>query len=140
MHPSTILAALSGLALTLSPVLALPNPDPVAIAEADADFPADIGAEPIVNDDPNTPEGAENILSTRAQCRPGRHLVGSGCSPGAKGHTSCSADKRAVVSLYCFLPPHGLSPLKSFSEGEYSLEAIIEYRLIILGEGQEDAR
>lgn len=39
-------------------------------------------------------------LQSRAQCLPGMHLEGSGCSPGQKGHTSCSANTGAVVSYY----------------------------------------
>ena len=43
-------------------------------------------------------------LETSAQCHPGEHLVGSGCAPSQKGHTSCSANKHSVVST--------LSPLR----------------------------
>ena len=68
MQFQALLAAVATLAMTIGPVLALPN----AIPELD--------------------------LVDRAQCRPGHHLVGAGCGPGVKGHTSCSADDRSVVS------------------------------------------
>ena len=68
MQFQTLLATVAALAVTISPALALPN----AIPELD--------------------------LVDRAQCRPGHHLVGAGCAPGTKGHTSCSANDRAVVS------------------------------------------
>ena len=68
MHFQIYCTAVAALAMSIGPGLALPEPIPVL------------------------------ELESRAQCLPGKHLVGSGCSPGRKGHTSCSADKRAVVS------------------------------------------
>lgn len=44
------------------------------------------------------PEAIPELLVDRAQCIGGHHLVGSGCPPGQKGKTSCSANDRAVVS------------------------------------------
>ena len=74
MHPQTLLAAITVLAMGVVPTLALP--EPVAIPE---------------------------LLVDRAQCVGGHQKVGSGCAPARKGKTSCSADDRAVVSLRrCF--------------------------------------
>ena len=74
MHPQTLLAAITVLAMGVVPTLALP--EPVAIPE---------------------------LLVDRAQCIGGHQLVGSGCPPGQKGKTSCSANDRAVVSIpRCF--------------------------------------
>ena len=74
MHPQTLLAAITVLAMGVVPTLALPEPKAI-------------------------PE----LLVDRAQCVGGHHLVGSGCAPGRKGHTSCSADDRSVVSIpRCF--------------------------------------
>ena len=69
MQFQALFATVAALAMTAGPALALPN----AIPELD--------------------------LVDRAQCRPGHHLVGAGCGPSVKGHTSCSADDRAVVSV-----------------------------------------
>ena len=44
------------------------------------------------------PEAIPELLVDRAQCIGGNYLVGSGCPPGKKGKTSCSANDRAVVS------------------------------------------
>ena len=73
MHPQTIFTAVAALAISVGPALALPN----AIPELE--------------------------LESRGQCLRGKYLVGSGCDPGHKGRTSCSADKRAVVSISSYL-------------------------------------
>ena len=70
MHPQTLFAAITVLAMGVVPTLALP--EPVAIPE---------------------------LLVDRAQCIGGDNLVGSGCAPARKGKTSCSANDRAVVSI-----------------------------------------
>lgn len=47
------------------------------------------------------PEPIPELMVNRAQCVGGHHLVGSGCPPGRRGKTSCSANDRAVVSIPC---------------------------------------
>ena len=44
------------------------------------------------------PEAIPALLETRDQCIHGIHKVGSGCPPGQRGKTSCSADHKYVVS------------------------------------------
>jgi len=75
MHPQTIFTAVAALAISVVPALALPE----AIPELELES----------RDNP--------------QCHPGEHLVRSGCPPGWRGHTGCSANKRAVVSTSSYL-------------------------------------
>ena len=44
------------------------------------------------------PEAIPEFLESRATCIGGDHLIGAGCAPSSKGHTSCSANYGAVVS------------------------------------------
>ena len=60
-------------------------------------------------------------LESRAQCIGGHNLVGSGCGPGQKGKTSCSANDRAVVSTSSYFGRNASRPEFSCAGAAYVL-------------------
>lgn len=69
---AVVVATFTALAMSVGPAFATPLAAPEAV-----------------------PEAIPELLESRAQCSGGVHKVGAGCSK--LGHTSCSADKKAVV-------------------------------------------